>query len=455
MRLPKWSLIAFAGFWLAACNASYSGACAPNERVSCSCSEGGRGVRVCARGHLLACSCDPPSESTDAGRRSYDDDWLSPGGTTGSTNGSTIGSTSGTAGASWTSNGNTGGGSSSGGSSSEDAGGPVRSTEGVTLLSEGESALIGAFVAEAGALVVLSDAVIRVNLKGEEEARWDAPRALLTAAHDGETLAVADGAVLTALDDETLEETSSGTLIEPCSSSVIMSDSRFVCGAKSDYNRIYYTYDLADGSLLASSKAYSSRGSKIQLAPGQDAFVATDSFGYQLFRLGEDHAAVLAAKSSSLSDIENTDVYTFDADPAEHLINQQGILLALPGSDCDPAANGSSPGCFSRNGTLGTLTGGQVFVAMTSQNGVVYGLVDLGVSQQVSWLLDPPPLKGYLLQSIDVEDRRILTQATYHLPMKRAEWIGLDESAERVLLAYRTGANTTGYEVVLLNLELE
>jgi len=308
---------------------------------------------------------------------------------------------------------------------------------GLTVLTSGDEPLIGAFVTESGVAVVTEGSVRLLDRAGAELATKRAARPIRAAALGDGILAIADGAKLTSLDVGTLAVIATTNLIEACEDGVIVSGARFVCGPQNDWDRVFYTYDLLTGDFLASSEKYTYNGIPMRVVPGLDAFVTvTDSSSpsdFHLYRVGEDNSAKYIGESPYHGDFGVTNVYAFDNEPATSLITHGGLILDFSGDGCNAAMNSFDSGCFVKSGALGVLTGAQAFVAMDNDRGTLYALVDPSPSYWSSEVRT----HGLILQSIDVEARTVLTQATYVMPSGRPVSIEYDPTSNDVLFAFR------------------
>lgn len=401
---------------------SYRGStkCTPGRQVACACSDGSEGIQVCSDEYTFGrCSCAAsfPNESPD---NSHDDDPEPVG--------------------------------------DGDAGDPAGEQSG-TLLAAGSSKLIELFVKDDDVWIVDRDGVTRRSAHdGTELAHWDAPRPLATAAFDGENLVAADGAKLNVLNADTLEQTADGTLLEACASSVLLAGGRFVCGPANDWDRIFSTYDVASGDLLASSNPHTYNGIPMSAIPGRAAFVTVTTNSspsdFHVYELAETHEPIFRGESPYHGDFGATMVFAFDnSSAAKSLITHEGLLLRV--DTCDGSAVTT---CLEKNGALGTLTGSQRFVGMDTVGESVFGLISTASSYY-----GESPSSGYLLQVADVPSREVTFQEVVQLNIGQVVALrGLPEQAALVV-GYRTGAANTypyndggdGYEVVRLPLDQE
>jgi hypothetical protein len=365
--------------------------CVPGQQIACGCPNGLTGAQICADdGTFAPCSCSGALSSPGGTRPGLD----------GTGNG---GSTLGT--------GDSGSSSNSGGASGgSDGGARNQAADSGLTLSSGSQTLVDLFVSDAGLLLIFSDEVRLVGRDGKTIQSVKAPREVTAAAFDGKLLVVADKAKFTTYDPN-LMQLASANLAVTCSSGVLMDNSRFVCGQNVDWDRVYYTYDALQGTLVASSKMYTYDGIPMRRVPNTNQFVAVEVesepanlFLYQMGANGE--ASYLGPASFEISD--PTAVYGFSGNPATQVIVDDGTMLEIDTSKC--TQNSFTAGCFTQIGALGTLSGAQRFIGMDNDlNGKLYGLVDTSPS------FDGFCASGCLVEQIDVANRAVSSQATYQL----------------------------------------
>ena len=352
----------------------------------------------------------------------------------------------------------TGGTSSSGKggtASTKGGGGSATSASDDTAieLNSGAEALVDVFVAKAGVFVVTTQSVTLFDRSGKILEQQIAPRAITAAAFDDELLVVADAAKLTSYDLD-LKQLISSNLLEGCVSSVLLSEHRFVCGPKNDWDRIFYTYDATTGELLASSKKYTYKGIPMRRIPGKDDFVtvSVDSSpsDFHLYSLLATSEAGFVNESPYHGDFRVTGVYAFDGTPPTHLVTDAGLLLHIYGEECDVDHNSFTSGCFTKDGALGTLTGDQVFAGMDGDAaGKLYALVSTSRS-----FSDPQCSDGCLLQQVDIASRSVDKQVTVHPSFGKLVVLRHDAVGGSIVLgvsnAGKTGAarDTSGYRVL-------
>jgi hypothetical protein len=413
-------------------------ACVPGQQIACACAEGLTGAQVCAdTGTFAACSCEGAQGSSSGTHQ----------GLGGSSNGGSTTIIGNGAGGASSNHGGATGGSTAGASGA----GSVSASSGLTLTS-GDQTLVDLFVTDAGLLLIFSDEVRLVSRAGKTLQSVPSPREVTAAAFDGKLLVVADKAKFTSFDPN-LKQLASANLSVTCSSGVLMDDNRFVCGENVDWDRVYYTYDALQGTLLASSKQYTYDGIPMRRVPNTNQFVAVEVesspanlFLYQMGMTGE--AVYLGPASFEISD--PSAVYAFAGNPATQLIVDDGTMLAIDTSKC--SQNAFSEGCFTQIGALGTLSGAQRFIGMDNDlDGQLYGLVDTSPSY------DKLCASGCVAEQIDVASRVVTKQTTYSLASAALiVTVRHDPTAAALVVGYSTGDSysypktASGYGVVSL-----
>lgn len=280
---------------------------------------------------------------------------------------------------------------------------------GVSVLAGND--FIDAFFADEGLLVVQADGVILLSRSGEVVQEYESPRTIESAAFEGQWLGVADQAVLTTF-DLALGIVADTTLVEGCSSAVMVSGPRFVCGPENDWDRILYTYDALSGELLGTSAPYTYNGIPMRRVPGTDDFVTVthdlSPSDFHLYSAAED-PVVFVNESPYHGDFAAGLVQAYVGVPATHLVNSQGIMLRIYGEDCVPGSPFDSQ-CFIKDGELGTLPPDAYgFIDLREGfDGYIYGLVD----PAAEWPFDPPCVESPCeLQRIDPATRTIVATA--------------------------------------------
>lgn len=335
-----------------------------------------------------------------------------------------------------------GAGSTTSTSSSSGGGGGGGADPGSSLES-GDDVLVDAFVGEAGIYVVLELAVKLVDRSGVLLQQIDYAREITAAAFDGTHLVIADKTMFTTY-DTSLSKLVEASVLEECASGVLLSGPRFVCGPGNDWDRIFYTFDALTGDLLASSLPYTYNGVPMRRIPGTDDFitVTVDSSpsDFHLYLVGPTGEAVYSGESPYHGDFPVLDTYAFDGAPATHLFTHEGLALAIYGSGCTPGDPYSS-GCFVKDGTLGTLTGAQVFRGMDSAEGKVFGLVD-----PAGWTWEDSCAGGCLVQRIDAASHTVEAQSIHAFSMSNVAAVRHDPISNALLVAYHRskGGNPGG-----------
>jgi hypothetical protein len=325
------------------------------------------------------------------------------------------------------------------------------------VLTSGDDKLIEAFPADTGVLVVSANAVRLLDRSGTELQQLASPREIMAAAFDGTTLVVADKGRFVSYNTK-LKELADGDLAESCASGVLLSKSRFVCGPANDWDRVFYTYDALSGMLLASSQKYTYNGIPMRQVPGMDDFVTvtvnSSPSDFHLYTLQGDEASYIN-ESPYHGDFRITNIYAFDTSPPDHLITDTGLLLHVYGDDCSTKTTSFTSGCFTKDGTLGTLSGSQIFVGMDSDgDGTLFGLVD-----PVNSSLSDVCTKSCLVQRIDVSSRSVTSQKLHSFAAGRIIVTRYDRIADKLLVGYMKGTGKyyissdpyPGYELTLLD----
>jgi len=405
--------------------------CVPGQQIACACGSGLQATQVCTgQGIYGSCSCADDDRSGSSPSASA--------GRSGSVNPRTGAAGNGAGGA-----GHSGGSSGlSGGSASAGA----ATTGSGQIISVGTDALVDAFIGEAGIYVVLGNSITLSDRSGNVLQRVDAPREISAAAFDGEHLAIADQAKLTSYDLQ-LTQISSMNTLETCASLVILSQQRAVCGPANDWDRVFYTYDLASGALLGSSRKYTYNGIPMRRVPGTDDFVTvtvdSSPSDFHLYRLLDSGEASYINESPYHGDFRVTDIYGFDGSPATHLITDAGLMLRIYGDGCGEMASSFSTGCFAKDGSIGTLSGDQLFLGLdTDAQSQVYAVVDANPDP----FGDPDEQpSNYLLERIDLDSRTVTKQSTISLQLSQMIAFRRDVTGGGVLVAFRKGSRSFSF----------
>lgn len=412
--------------------------CVPGRSIACACSDGSTGAQVCAAdGTYGTCSCADPdagivvldSGLEDAGVIAPRDAGLPDanrpdsgprpdGGVCDPYLGDTCGCVE-----------------------SRPPSTPVGTRPATGSIASGTETFVDLFVAPSGYIVVLADKVLLRARSGAELARWVAPREIRSASFDGELLAIADRAAVTAL-DASLAVVSTTFLTEECASSVAVSCGHFVCGPSNDWDRIFYTYDLASGGEIARSMPETYNGIPMRRVPGVDAFltasVSLSPSDFHFYRVDPDGTAVFTTESPYHGDFAVTDVYAFRGYPATHVVTHEGRMLRI--DECLGAMGwGASGRCLELDGSLGTLRTGERFLAMdTGADGMLYAIAGTGGT----FSSDPLCPTGCRLQRIDAEARTIVSERTLTAPPRNAR-LRHDAWGGRVVLGGGSSCSTS------------
>jgi hypothetical protein len=241
---------------------------------------------------------------------------------------------------------------------------------GVVELANGMSPLLGAFFTEDNVIVVTKDRVALVDRQGKQLAlvRWvnelHVNGRLDTAAFDGSTLVVtAKGLVVSY--DTNLREVARFALPGECSSSVLLSGNRFVCGDPDEYERVFYVYDALSGAFLQLTTRFGFEAGPMSRIPGRDAFVSvsTEESSKKLLMYAVDSAGSVTMTGNSSNSNRGTfsisPLLAFHGDPATHLITDAGELVCLTPEDC-----GRPTSSLLLDGDARHLPQGRAFAAM-------------------------------------------------------------------------------------------
>ncbi len=317
-----------------------------------------------------------------------------------------------------------------------------------TQLSGGAGRVLGTFPYTTGIFVVLTSGVTLRDHSGAELSAWPAQRPLTAAAFDGQYLVVADGAFLTTLRPD-LSVVSTATLVEPCADGVLLSGGLFVCGPANDVDRIFYTYDVALGTLVASSLPYTYNGIPMRKVPGYDGFVTVSidisPSDYHLYKKGKKGEAVFLNESPYHGDFRVDLGFAFVGSPATHLVTPEGLFLKLTGTACDQIPMPYPSECLAKEGALGTLTGAQHIVAADSDASYIYALVSFGSTRFDEGECD----KGCAVQRIDPVSRTVLTQQIYSVPSAQILAAVNDPAADALIVSSAVNLGGAGRDAVL------
>jgi hypothetical protein len=294
--------------------------------------------------------------------------------------------------------------------------------------------IVDAFPTRDAILVVQQDSLLLVARNGQVMKTVQAPRQITTVQFDGERLIVGDRAMLVVY-STTLEEKGSVLLRESCSASALVATSRLVCGPANDWDRVFYTYDIAASppALLArSTRTFTYDGIPLRGVPGT-AYFMTGSGSF--LKVGPTGDATTVASSYS-SSVRATGPVAFFGRPPTHVITAGGQMLRIFGNGCDGMTNTYDRGCFIKDGELGTA---QSFLALANDEAGarVYGLVGGGNA----YSYDPPCAMGCALKEIDVAGRKVVSERRHTLEIGPVVSARHDATCSRLLLVYgKSGA---------------
>jgi hypothetical protein len=337
-----------------------------------------------------------------------------------------------------------GGGSSVGGGGGfggGTGGGFLSPVDGGVVISSGTDTLVDLFPVPNGLIVVRSTMVQLLDAQGQQLASVVSPREITAAAFDGTLLGVADRAILTVY-DLNLAPLRSANLIEACASAVIVSGARFVCGPANDWDRVFSVFDLNTGALLRHGpEKYTYNGIPMRRVPGMDDFVTVTTdlspSDFHLYRplsgTTPDGGVMFMGESPYHGDFAVSTSFAFDANPAQHLITEEGLLLRIYLTNCTPNT-GYQGSCFERNGSLGTLPNGKRYLAMAEGvSGTIYGVVESAGS---SSYFDPRCSQGCDVQRVDVPARVVRGQTHFTASVEEVVALRFDPWRQQVVFGY-------------------
>jgi len=312
---------------------------------------------------------------------------------------------------------------------------------GGSVIARGSETLVDVFVVPAGVIVVDSSAARLVDPSGAELARFSPGREITAAAFDGSTLGVADRSILTLLESD-LSPLAEGFLTEWCASAVIVGG-RFVCGPSNDWDRIFYSHDLATAAEVARSGGDTYNGIPMTAVPGEDFFVTVTTglspSDFHLYEAPATGAARYVGESPYHGDFAVRNIFAFIGDPATHLVTHEGLLLEIFRGACR-AGMTSRTDCFTRDGDLGSLRSGERYVAMAQSATHVYGIAGTG-----TWFGDPPCMMGCELHEVEPSTRVVSRRVAYSSPFIEAVRLRVDGAGGLVFGAHTAGDRRDGF----------
>lgn len=377
-------------------------ACIPGESASCGCTDGHIGAQICGRdGTYGACSCT--GAFADAGEPPARD------GSTDPSDGATPSEAGGGDGAPAT------------------CGSPK-------VLDSGTQTLVDLFVVGDLTFVIRSDAVAWFDRAGEPKGTLSWPREITSAAIDGDTLVIADRSAVSTVATGTMEKKLEFFVPEACASAVVISGHRVVCGPSNDWDRVFYTFDLATGKELARSAKYTYNGIPMRRVPGTDDFltVSTDSSpsDFHLYSTDATGMAVFFTDSPYHGDFPVSETYAFHA-PTDHIVTETGLMLLVHPPGCS-TKYGS---CIVKDGAIGTLTGTQSFFALADDGADTL----FAIAGSRSDYFDPLCKTGCELQRIDMVKHLVLSKTPVGFAnVLRMQRLVPDVGCHRVVLGYST-----------------
>lgn len=316
----------------------------------------------------------------------------------------------------------------------------------------GREALIEAFATAEGIIVVHAGGISLLDRSGRQAATVVAPRPIVTAAFDGAVLAVADATTITAYGSD-LEPKGSITLVQPCASSVMLSDHRFVCRGSMGTG-VFHTYDMGTLMHVASSTPYADSGIAMRRIPLREHVVTASTntipSDYHLYIVPPAAPVKSFGESPYHGDFVISAAYAFAGRPGTHVITPEGLLIEIFNPRCTPESSSSHVACFSKDGALGTLWSGEYFAALANddQADIVYGVVSSAPPSEVG---RPLCANGCKVQRIDPVQRLVVGQRTYQLPTSQIGFARHDHVCQMLLVGYPSAADAgAGYVLDLL-----
>ena len=402
--------------------------CKSEAVLACICDNGDFGTQTCVAGEAPGpCRCGDPSSG---GSSAF-------GGSGGSSASGGTSASGGVAGV---------GGSAGLGGTGGLAGAP--GAEGA-LLASGTSTLLDVFDSAAGIFVIAVDSIRVVDRAGAPLHELVAPREITAAAFDGSRLAVFDRAFLK-IYDAALTETGSAALTEVCAAAEIVG-SLAICGNEDTYDHVFYAYDVASGALVKSTPAASAyQGVPMRAVPGTSDFVSvstgslpSDFYLYSITAAGDVSSH---GDSQYHGDFRSSMIFTFEGDPATHLITEEGLRLTIYATGCSEGSS-FSQACFVRDGQLGTLRGTERFAGLDrGTDGKIYGLADPSTASFGSYCS-----QGCFAQRIDPIQRVLEADLLYSVAAERIVAVRHDDTSSRLLIGRQLSA--TEYRVEALAYE--
>ncbi|MGC4117967.1 MAG: hypothetical protein QM765_26145 [Myxococcales bacterium] len=406
--------------------------CRDWESVVCACTDGTSGVQSCYSERWSRCSCEPPACTQG------EVEWcVCPNGSTGSK----TCLWNGTFGACACNAPDAGPGPRlDGGTGPGDAG----FTPGAYYAIA--ETIIDVFPAKGGLIVVRQHGIDLLADGGAVLKTVASPREITSAASDGTRLAVADRAILTVYDLE-LNKLVSGYLTESCASSVILGE-EFICGPATTWDRNFGTYELAGGSLRATSGNFTYQGTQMVLIPGHAEFFTVGSSSTYLYRVGLTGAVEKYASSGWSSGVQL--VGAFDANPASRWIDASGHIYEIYGEGCGSTNNGN---CFAQEGELGITTNGTVVGMADDGSGAVFNVV----AGEDSWS-GKLCTGGCRVQRVDVAERLMTKEVVFaHATAKKVLVTKWDPIRRKLIVGVQIGGSSwepgTNFELWRFDLE--
>jgi hypothetical protein len=265
-----------------------------------------------------------------------------------------------------------------------------------------------------------------------------------TAAFDGSILVVATANELITYDPN-LTELNRAPKRTRCTSSVLVSGPRFICGSNEE--NFYITFNALTGAFVGGT-AQNEIG-PMRRVPGRDAFVTVypDASPTRFFLFSVDAAGEVLMTANSPAENQETfrisTTYAFRENPAPHLINDQGLLVCLTPEDCADPTSGLRP-----DGDIGLLSDNDYFAAMdVDAAGKLHVLHGFGDAAHDS----PACIAGCSVERIDAFSGAVEESVPFDFEKASFDLtVRADPQGGVVLGCHQSELANFGYRVVLL-----
>ena len=330
------------------------------------------------------------------------------------------------------------------------AGSPAAHCGAAQILVDSSDTLIDLFIVDAGVIVVDTSTVSLIGRDAQVIKSVPFARQITAAAFDGTHLVIADEAEITVM-SPALDLGPSALLTESCASAVLLGENHFVCGPATDWERVFYTYDVGanpPAQIAVSASSYTYQGTAMRRVPGTDDFITVENY-FSLFAAAAGTGVVAEQSASPFVSSTVTSLFAFDGTPPTHLIQGAGDILTIAPADCAPSTTTQT--CFTQTGMLGTLRSGEGYVGLGDDGaGRIVALVSEPTNNTFG---QPPCLDGCTVQDIDIASRTILQQQSTTISDLAVVVRTLyDPGCGAAVIGYSKGSSTifntpTGYRV--------